>query len=83
MNQRLNVGVARWSGQQDLNLRPSGYEPDDPDEQFRQSVPSHTEVSRPIRLAYHPRKPGSFEPNRARRPQCSNLSKPKPAAKSP
>ena len=32
---------------------------------------------------FHPRKPGSFELKRARRPQRSNLSKPKPAAKSP
>jgi hypothetical protein len=32
---------------------------------------------------FHPRKPGPFELNRARRPQRSNLSKPKPAAKSP
>jgi hypothetical protein len=32
---------------------------------------------------FHPRKPGSFELKRARRPQSSNLSKPKPAAKSP
>jgi hypothetical protein len=32
---------------------------------------------------FHPRKPRSFELKRARRPQRSNLSKPKPAAKSP
>jgi len=32
---------------------------------------------------FHPRKPRPFELNRARRPQRSNLSKPKPAAKSP
>jgi hypothetical protein len=31
----------------------------------------------------HPRKPGSFELNRARRPQRSKLSMPKLAAKSP
>jgi hypothetical protein len=35
----------------------------------------------PIR--FHPRKPGSFKLKRARRPQRSNLTKPKPAAKSP
>jgi hypothetical protein len=32
---------------------------------------------------FHPRKPRSFKLNRARRSQRSNLSKPKPAAKSP
>ena len=32
---------------------------------------------------FHPRAPASFELKRARRPQRSNLSKPKPAAKSP
>jgi hypothetical protein len=48
---------------------------------------SATQLS--IRLAYHcptrlhPRKPGSFKLKRARRPQRSNLNKPKPAAKSP
>jgi hypothetical protein len=31
----------------------------------------------------HPREPASFEQNQARQPQRSNLSKPKPAAKSP
>ena len=36
---------------------------------------------RPTR--FHPRKPGSFKLQRARRPQRSNLNKPKPAAKSP
>jgi hypothetical protein len=36
---------------------------------------------RPTR--FHPRKPGSFKLKRARRPQRSNLTKPKPAAKSP
>jgi hypothetical protein len=35
----------------------------------------------PIR--FHPRKPGSFKLKRARRPQRSNLTKPKPPAKSP
>ena len=32
---------------------------------------------------FHPRKPTSFELKRARPPQRSNLSKPKPPAKSP
>jgi hypothetical protein len=32
---------------------------------------------------FYPREPASFELKRARRPQRSNLSKPKPAAKSP
>ena len=36
---------------------------------------------RPTR--FHPRKPGTFKLKRARRPQRSNLTKPKPAAKSP
>jgi hypothetical protein len=34
-------------------------------------------------MRFHPRKPASFELKQARRPQRSNLSKPKPAAKSP
>jgi hypothetical protein len=37
--------------------------------------------ARPTR--FHPRKPGSLKLKRARRPQRSNLTKPKPAAKSP
>ena len=32
---------------------------------------------------FHPRKPGSLKLKRAPRPQRSNLTKPKPAAKSP
>jgi hypothetical protein len=36
---------------------------------------------RPTR--FHPRKPRSFKLKRARRPQRSNLTNPKPAAKSP
>jgi hypothetical protein len=32
---------------------------------------------------FHPREPAAFELQRSRRPQRSNLRKPKPAAKSP